>query len=58
MSETGAPPLPPLQIPFTPEGMGMVSAMLQGMAGAMDKQAIEISHLRKSADGQTTGGQS
>lgn len=42
---SGKEPLPPLEIPFTPEGMEMVSAILQGMSGAMDKQAERIDDL-------------
>lgn len=39
------PPLPPLQIPFTPEGMEMVSAMLEGMARVQDDQAKRMDDL-------------
>jgi len=42
---SGQEPLPPLQIPFTPEGMAMVSAILSGMSGAMDKQAERMDDL-------------
>lgn len=35
----------PLNIPFTPEGMVMVTAILEGMARVVDAQAEQIKEL-------------
>lgn len=35
----------PLKIPFTPEGMAMVTAILEGMARAHEAQAKRIEEL-------------
>ncbi len=45
MSKEEPTPLPPLDIPFTPEGMEMVCAILGGLVRAADVQGKLINDL-------------